>query len=85
MKRVGWIVLEFISAAVIFCVGMYFREVIDHEPKPVVEYVVRPRGEFEDVKMAVSSSMGNTFYYLCDLHIPEPPKSSTAECERTEP
>jgi hypothetical protein len=52
-------------------------------PPPIT--VLAPVGEFTDVPMRMTASSGNTFRFVCDLHLPLPPERREATCEYADP
>jgi hypothetical protein len=67
----------------IFAGGFILGGHLEPTPPPVVVETPSPvpYGDFNDVSLDMKTTMGNTWFWLCDLHFPPPPEPRTAECE----
>lgn len=72
-------------AVLLFGVGMWVGSLEDPTMavEPQLLEVEVPTGDVEDVTMEMTSTMGTTFTFLCDIHLTL--DGNSAECEYTEP
>lgn len=79
MRILFWLTLALICMGVTFVTGVWWG--YENHPESKVVEKPTPIGDFREVEVTMETSMGNTFRWVCDLHLVPLVGGTTANCD----